>query len=309
MLPLDPSTSQFMTLTQELVLGLDLAVPMPNRHYREFPVRAGRFLRPGDRQRGGGGLVVRRLARAARGLAPDAGGRVLSRWSGCWSACSPRPTALSRRRSRTRASMGRQGPAAAHRAGLGRHGAHASDLNTGAAVGWRRRRRSRRGRAPHRRGVPGVNVQLPSELSRLLARVHRVLLARCWSASARSRFVIGGLSLANTVAAAVFERIRDFGVKRALGATDLQLRARGSGRGARGHADRRGASASVLARARLGSAVDARARRRASSSSSSRPRLLAFALVFSVLLGAIAGAYATVRDRAPVAGRGDPPGA
>ena len=35
--------------------------------------------------------------------------------------------------------------------------------------------------------------------------------------------MIGGLSLANTVAAAVFERIRDFGVKRALGATDLQL--------------------------------------------------------------------------------------
>src|SRR5881392_4046074 len=44
MLPLDPSTSQFMTLTQELVLGLDLSVPMPNRHYRELPVRAGRFL-------------------------------------------------------------------------------------------------------------------------------------------------------------------------------------------------------------------------------------------------------------------------
>src|SRR5919201_86953 len=49
MLPLDPSTSQFMTLTQELVLGLDLAVPMPNRHYRELPVRHGRFLRDGDR--------------------------------------------------------------------------------------------------------------------------------------------------------------------------------------------------------------------------------------------------------------------
>src|SRR5262249_41810955 len=43
------TTSQFLTLTQELVLGLDLAVPMPNRNYRELPVRAGRFLRPGDR--------------------------------------------------------------------------------------------------------------------------------------------------------------------------------------------------------------------------------------------------------------------
>ena len=64
MLPLNPSTSQFMTLTQELVLGLDLAVPMPNRHYREFPVRTGRFLRRGS-PGGGGGLVVRRLARPA----------------------------------------------------------------------------------------------------------------------------------------------------------------------------------------------------------------------------------------------------
>jgi ABC-type antimicrobial peptide transport system permease subunit len=35
--------------------------------------------------------------------------------------------------------------------------------------------------------------------------------------------VIGGLSLSNTVTAAVFERIRDFGIKRALGATDLHL--------------------------------------------------------------------------------------
>ena len=50
MLPLNPSTSQFMTLTQELVLGFDLSVPMPNRHYRSLPVRAGRFLREGDRR-------------------------------------------------------------------------------------------------------------------------------------------------------------------------------------------------------------------------------------------------------------------
>src|SRR5256712_11949305 len=37
MLPLNPTTSQFMTLTQELVLGVDLAVPMPNRYYRTLP--------------------------------------------------------------------------------------------------------------------------------------------------------------------------------------------------------------------------------------------------------------------------------
>src|SRR5438876_11020924 len=50
MLPLDPSTSQFMTLTQELVLGMDLSVPSPNRHYRTLPIRSGRFLREGDRR-------------------------------------------------------------------------------------------------------------------------------------------------------------------------------------------------------------------------------------------------------------------
>src|SRR5213080_2373575 len=49
MLPLNPTTSQFMTLTQELVLGLDLSVPIPNRHYPTLPVRTGRFLSGGDR--------------------------------------------------------------------------------------------------------------------------------------------------------------------------------------------------------------------------------------------------------------------
>src|SRR5204862_7540601 len=33
MLPLNPSTSQFMTLTQELLMGMDLSVPSPNRYY------------------------------------------------------------------------------------------------------------------------------------------------------------------------------------------------------------------------------------------------------------------------------------
>src|SRR5947209_15850571 len=64
MLPLDPSTSQFMTLTQELILGVDLAVPMPNRHYRSLPVRAGRFFRDGDRRV----AVVRASFAASRGL-------------------------------------------------------------------------------------------------------------------------------------------------------------------------------------------------------------------------------------------------
>src|SRR2546428_4604651 len=64
MLPLDPSTSQFMTLTQELILGLDLSVPMPNRYYRALPVRAGRFLRTGDRR----AAVVGAAFAASRGL-------------------------------------------------------------------------------------------------------------------------------------------------------------------------------------------------------------------------------------------------
>src|SRR5207253_10138930 len=38
MMPLNTSTSNFMTLTQELVFGMDLGVPIPNRHYRELPV-------------------------------------------------------------------------------------------------------------------------------------------------------------------------------------------------------------------------------------------------------------------------------
>src|SRR5882757_9324993 len=34
MLPLRTSTSQFLTLTQELVMGADMTVPMPNRNYQ-----------------------------------------------------------------------------------------------------------------------------------------------------------------------------------------------------------------------------------------------------------------------------------
>src|SRR2546425_4215484 len=55
MLPLNPSTSQFMTLTQELVLGMDLSVPSPNRHYRTLPLQAGRVLRQGGRPKAAGG--------------------------------------------------------------------------------------------------------------------------------------------------------------------------------------------------------------------------------------------------------------
>jgi len=64
--PAEPSTSQFMTLTQELVLGMDLSVPSPNRHYRTLPVQKGRFLREGDRHR----VVIGASFATSRGLAP-----------------------------------------------------------------------------------------------------------------------------------------------------------------------------------------------------------------------------------------------
>src|SRR5437660_4831685 len=48
-LPLNPSTSQFMTLTQELILGVDLSLPSPNRQFPTLPIREWRQLRAGDR--------------------------------------------------------------------------------------------------------------------------------------------------------------------------------------------------------------------------------------------------------------------
>src|SRR5207245_3549355 len=95
-------------------------------------------------------------------------------------------------------------------------------LSAGVAAGWRD------GEAPDsvaRRimaAVPDVHVQLPSEVSRLL-RASTAFFAALLVGIGALALVIGGLSLANTMAAAVFERIRDFGVKRALGATDLNL--------------------------------------------------------------------------------------
>src|SRR5512132_814411 len=98
----------------------------------------------------------------------------------------------------------------------------ASDLNTGAAVGWRDGEDPDAVALRIRDRVSGVNVQIPSELSRLL-RSSTAFFAALTIGTSALGLVIGGLSLANTVAAAVFERIRDFGLKRALGATDAQL--------------------------------------------------------------------------------------
>jgi ABC-type antimicrobial peptide transport system permease subunit len=292
LLPLNPSTSQFMTLTQELVLGMDLSVPSPNRHYRALPVQAGRFLREGDRHK----AVVGASFAASRGLAPGSRLELEGEAYEVVGVLERMLTAPDRfvvvaiqdareqwiakdRLLRTVLASG----AAALRA---------QDLNTGAAVGWRdgedpdlvaRRIRER---------VSGVNVQIPSELSALLRQSTAFFSALLVGIGALA-FVIGGLSLANTVAAAVFERIRDFGVKRALGATDWQL-AREVLAEALAVTLSGGALGVVLALA-LGFAVDGWARRSGQQLFLFSPRLLGGALVFSVLLGAAAAAYAALR--------------
>jgi putative ABC transport system permease protein len=139
--------------------------------------------------------------------------------------------------------------------------------------------------------VPGVNVQLPSELSRLMRSSTAFFSALLVGIGALA-FVIGGLSLANTMAAAVFERIRDFGVKRALGATDWQL---GREVVAESLAVTMlgGLGGIALARS-LGWFID-RYLAQAQQLFYFSPRLLGGAFAFSVLLGAAAAIYATTR--------------
>jgi len=169
---------------------------------------------------------------------------------------------------------------------------NAADLNTGAAVGWRdgedpdavARRITER--------VEGVNVQIPSELSALL-RSSTAFFSALLGGIGALAFVIGGLSLANTIAAAVFERLRDFGVKRALGATDWQL-----GREVLAEAlavTLSGGAVGVALAILLGASVDRWAARSGQQLFLFSGRLLGGALVFSVLLGAAAAAYATLR--------------
>src|SRR5258708_29489155 len=81
----------------------------------------------------------------------------------------------------------------------------AADLNTAAAVGWRDGEDPDAVALRIRERVPGVNVQLPSELSQLL-RSSTAFFSALLAGIGVLAFVIGGLSLANTVAAAVFER-------------------------------------------------------------------------------------------------------
>ena len=291
MLPLNPSTSQFMTLTQELVLGVDLNVETPNRHYPRLPVGQGRYLRPGDRHvavvgssfasshglRVGDSLTLEGTAYHVVGIlqrtltAPDRFVVVsIEDARQQWVAKDPLLRTV---------------------IATGAAALNAPDLNTGAAVGWRD------GEDPdavaHRiaERVPGVNVQIPSELSRLL-RSSTAFFSALLVGIGVLAFVIGGLSLANTVAAAVFERIRDFGVKRALGATDWQL-----GREVLAEAlavTLVGGLAGIGLALGLGWGIDATVAR-AQQLFHFSPRLLGGALGFSILLGAAAAVYATAR--------------
>jgi putative ABC transport system permease protein len=292
MLPLDPSTSQFMTLTQELVLGLDLSVDTPNRHYPRLPVGEGRPLRPGDRRV----ALVGSAFAASRGL--RVGDRLpLEGESYEVVGVLERTLTAPDRFVVVAIEDAREQWIAKDRLlrtvlASGAAALNAADLNTGAAVGWRdgedpdavARRIAER--------VPGVNVQIPSELSRLL-RSSTAFFAALLVGIGALAFVIGGLSLANTVAAAVFERIRDFGVKRALGATDLQL----GGEvllEALGVTLAGGAAGVGLAMA-LGAAVDGWVASTGQQLFFFSGRLLGGALVFAGLLGLAAAAYATLR--------------
>ena len=289
--PVDPSTSQLFSINQELVHGLDLSVPMPNRNYPTFPVSRGRFLRMGDR----GVAVVGADFAGARGLRVGdrvtVGGRafevvgVLERLltapdrfvmvaledaRDLWLGLDPTLRAL----------FAGGGPLAR------------DDLNTGAAVGWTEGTDPESLAARIRREVPGVNVAPPGQIARQLEASTRFfgwLIAGVGGIG----LLIGGLSLSNTVAAATFERIRDFGIKQALGATDLQLL---------GEVLREsvvvslsGGVAGALLAWLAGTLVDTRAAHAGQQLFLFSGRLLAFAVVFAGALGAIAGAYATAR--------------
>jgi putative ABC transport system permease protein len=292
MLPLNPSTSQFMTLTQELVLGMELSVPSPNRHYPTLPVRAGRFLRAGDRH----AAVVGASFAISHGL--NVGSRlnlegedyevvgVLERMLTAPDRFVIVSIEDAREQWVAKDAMLRTLLAS------GAVALTAADLNTGVAVGWRDGEDPDAVATRIRGEVPGVNVQLPRELSSLL-RSSTLFFSALVVGIAVLGLVIGGLSVANTVAAAVFERLRDFGIKRALGATDAQL-----GREVLGEAlavTISGGVAGVVLAVALGVAIDQWSGVKGQQLFLFSPRLVGGALLFSLLLGGLAALYATLR--------------
>jgi putative ABC transport system permease protein len=290
MLPLKTTTSQFLTLTQELVLGTDMSVPMINRNYRELPVRAGRFLQAGDR----GVAVLGTDFATARKL--GVGGRLevagLSwRIVGVLDKTLTAPDRFAMVTIEDARDLWlRRDPLLVQLFGAG--GLGRADLNSGAAVAWQPGEDPDAVARRIQESVAGVNVTIPGEVSRLLKESTAFFSALLLGVGALG-LVIGGLSLSNTVTAAVFERIRDFGIKRALGATDLHLLREVLGEAL--GVSLTGGAAGVAIALGIGWLVDLRILRDGQQVFLFSPRLLVFALVFSVVLGALAAAYATLR--------------
>ena len=292
MLPMSTSTSHFMTMTQELVMGMDLAAPAANRHYRELPMRAGRALAPADR----GVAVVGADFAAARGLRVGSEVTVGPMRFTVVGVLDKTLTAPDRFLmlpiGDAREVWLRRDPLMAQVVAGGTGGLSRADLNTGAAVGWAADADpdalARRIQAE----VKGVQVTIPSELSKLL-RQSTAFFSALWAGIATLGLVIGGLSLANTVTAAVFERIRDFGIKRALGATDADLlrEVLGEALGVSGVGCLLGLALALA----IGFGVDARLVREGQQLFYFSPRLLGASVVFAILLGGLAAAYATLR--------------
>ena len=290
MLPLKTTTSQFLTLTQELVLGTDMRVPMPNRNYRELPVKAGRFLQPGDR----GVAVLGTDFAAARKL--GVGGRLEVaglewRIIGVLDKTLTAPDRFAMVTIEDARDLWlRRDPLLVQLFGAG--GLGRGDLNSGAAVAWQPGEDPDAVARRIQQSVAGVNVTIPGEVSRLLKESTAFFSALLLGVGALG-LVIGGLSLSNTVTAAVFERIRDFGIKRALGATDLHLLREVLGEAL--GVSLTGGAAGVAIALGIGWLVDLRILRDGQQVFLFSPRLLLFALVFSVVLGALAAGYATLR--------------
>jgi len=290
MLPISTSTSAFLTVTQELVMGVDPAAPQANRHYRSLAVRTGRDLAGGDRKVAVIGSDFAASRKLGVGAALPIGGLdftvvgILDK-----TLTAPDRFAIVPLED-ARDLWLRRDPLLFRVFGSG--GLARPDLNSGAAVGWQEGvdpdDLARRIQA----SVKGVNVTIPGELSRLL-RTSTAFFSALLIGIGGLGLVIGGLSLANTVTAAVFERIRDFGVKRALGATDAQLLREVLGEAL--GVSLWGVGLGVLLALGIGAAVDWRTLREGQQLFYFSPRLLTFALVFAVLLGGLAAAYATLR--------------
>jgi putative ABC transport system permease protein len=271
-------------------MGMDLSVPMPNRHYRELPVGSGRPLRPGDRRATVLGADFAGSRHLGAGGSVALGGQdftIVGILEKIFTA--PDRFALVPIED-ARELWLRRDPLLVQAFGAG--SLRKGDLNTGAAVGWRDGEDpdalARRIQAT----VKGLNVTIPGELSQLLRQSTAFFSALLLGIGGLG-LLIGGLSLANTVTAAVFERIRDFGIKRALGATDLDLLGEVLGEGLR--VSLWGGVMGVLLALAIGTAVVARLLRDGQQLFLFSPRLLTFALFFSVALGALAAGYATLR--------------